>query len=96
MKNKNFIDGYDLFSIAQRKKLLRDFIAIGLFIKNKEVTLKNIEKETERMFGRDVIERLFYYGDGEAKQKFIAKLKKEFNKLERKILENHRNSFKNF
>jgi len=28
LKSKNLIDGYDLFNIKQRKKLLRDFISI--------------------------------------------------------------------
>ena len=88
LKAKNLIDGYDLLNIKQRKKLLRDFISIKLFAENKEVTVKSIEKETERLFGKDVIGKLFYYGDNEAKQKFIAKLTKAFNKLEAKILEN--------
>ncbi|MBI3035783.1 hypothetical protein HYY71_05670 [Candidatus Woesearchaeota archaeon] len=96
LKNKNLIEGYDLFSIKQRKKLLRDFVSIKLFSENKEVTIENIEKETNRLFGRDIIESLFYYGNNEEKHKFIAKLKKEFNKLEKYILKNHENSQKNF
>lgn len=88
LKNKNLIEGYDLFSINQRKKLLRDFISIKLFSENKEVTIKNIEKEINRLFGRDIIESLFYYGNNEEKYKFIAKLKKEFNKLEKHLLKN--------
>ena len=88
LKNKNLIDGYDLFSIKQRKKLLRDFISIKLFSENREVTIKNIEKETNRLFGKDIIENLFYYGNNEEKHEFIAKLKKEFNKLEKYILKN--------
>ena len=88
LKNKNLIEGYDLFSIKQRKKLLRDFVSIKLFSENKEVTINNIEKETNRLFGRDIIESLFYYGNNEEKHKFIAKLKKEFNKLEKYILKN--------
>ena len=88
LKNKNLIEGYDLFSIKQRKKLLRDFISIKLFSENKEVTIKNIEKEINRLFGKDIIESLFYYGNNEEKHKFIAKLKKEFNKLEKYILKN--------
>lgn len=88
LKNKNLIEGYDLFSIKQRKKLLRDFISIKLFSENKEVTIKSIEKEINTLFGRDIIESLFYYGNNEEKHKFIAKLKKEFNKLERNILKN--------
>jgi len=88
LKNKNLIDGYDLFNIKQRKKLLRDFISIKLFAENKEITINNVEKETEKIFGKDIIERLFYYGDSEIKQKFIEKLKKEFDKLENNILKN--------
>jgi len=88
LKNKNLIEGYDLFSIKQRKKLLRDFISIKLFSENKEVTIENIEKETNRLFGKDIIESLFYYGNNEEKHEFIAKLKKEFNKLEKYILKN--------
>ena len=88
LKNKNLIEGYDLFSIKQRKKLLRDFISIKLFSENREVTIKNIEKETNRLFGKDIIENLFYYGNNEEKHEFIAKLKKEFNKLENHILKN--------
>jgi len=88
IKNRNLVDGYDLLSIKQRKKLLRDFISIKLFVDDKEVTIKNIKNEIERIFGNEVIEKLFYYGDGEAKQEFIANLKKEFNKLEKRILEN--------
>lgn len=88
LRNKNLIGGYDLFSIRQRKKLLRDFISIKLFSENKEVTIKSIEKETNRLFGKGVIESLFYYGNNEEKHKFIAKLKKEFNKLENHILKN--------
>ena len=88
LKNKNLIEGYDLFSIKQRKKLLRDFISIKLFSENKKVTIKSIEKETNMLFGRDIIENLFYYGNNEEKHKFIAKLKKEFNKLEEHILKN--------
>ena len=88
LKNKNLIEGYDLFSIKQRKKLLRDFISIKLFSKNKEVTIENVEKETNRLFGKDIIESLFYYGNNEEKHEFIAKLKKEFNKLENHILKN--------
>ncbi|MAG08491.1 hypothetical protein CMO89_03390 [Candidatus Woesearchaeota archaeon] len=88
LKNKNFIEGYDFYNIKQRKKLLRDFISIRLFTGNKEVTIKNVKKEIELIFGKDIIEKLFYYGDAEAKRKFIIKLKKEFNKLERRILVN--------
>lgn len=88
LKNKNLIEGYDLFSIKQRKKLLRDFISIKLFSENKEVTIKNIEKEINMLFGKDIIESLFFYGNNEEKHKFIAKLKKEFDKLEKHILEN--------
>ena len=88
LKNKNLIEGYDLFSIKQRKKLLRDFISIKLFSENKEVTIENIEKETNRLFGKDIIESLFYYGNNEEKHEFIAKLKKEFYKLEKYILKN--------
>jgi hypothetical protein len=88
LKNKNLIEGYDLFSIKQRKKLLRDFISIKLFSENKEVTIKNIEKEINKLFSKDIIENLFYYGNNEEKHEFIAKLKKEFNKLEKHILKN--------
>jgi len=91
LKNKNLIEGYDLFSIRQRKKLLRDFISIKLFSENKEVTIKSIEKEINMLFGKDIIENLFYYGNNEEKHKFISKLKKEFNKLEKHILENYEN-----
>jgi len=88
LKNKNLIDGYDLFSIRQRKKLLRDFISIKLFSENKEVTIKSIEEETNRLFGKDIIETLLYYGNNEEKHKFIARLKREFNKLEEQMLKN--------
>lgn len=88
LRNKNLIDGYDLFSIKQRKKLLRDFVSIKLFSENKEVTIRNIEKEINILFGKDIIEDLFCYGNNEEKHKFIMKLKKEFNKLESRILKN--------
>lgn len=88
LRNKNLIDGYDLFNIKQRKKLLRDFMSIKLFSENKEITQKRIEKETESIFGKAIIESLFYYGNNEEKEKFIRKLKREYDKLERKILEN--------
>lgn len=87
-KNRNLIDGYGLLSIGQRKKLLRDFISIKLFAENKEVTTKDIEKEAERLFGKQIIERLFYYADDEAKKKFLSVLKKEFNKLEGVLIGN--------
>lgn len=88
LRNKNLIDGYDLFSIKQRKKLLRDLISIKLFSENKEVTLKSIEREINALFGKDMIENLFYYGNNEEKHKFIVKFKREFNKLENRILKN--------
>jgi hypothetical protein len=88
LKNKNLIDGYDLFNIKQRKKLLRDFISIKLFIENKKITLKNIKKEIEKIFGKEIICRLFYYGDEKTKQKFIKKLKEQFNKIQDKVLDN--------
>ena len=88
VRNKNLVEGYDLFSIKQRKKLLRDFISIKLFVENKDVTIKNIEKETKRLFGKELIENILYYGNNEEKHQFIAKLKKEFKKLEYWILKN--------
>lgn len=88
LKNKNLIDGFDLFNIKQRKKLLRDFISIKLFVENKEVTINNIEKEEVKIFGKDIIEKLFYYGAISSKREFISKLRKEFNKLEKRILKN--------
>jgi len=86
LRNKNLIEGYDLLNIRQRKKLLRDFVSIKLFSENKEVTIKSIEKETEKIFGKEIVERIFFHGD--KKQEFMKKLKDEFNRVEKRILYN--------
>jgi hypothetical protein len=88
VRNKNLIDGFDLLNIGQRKKMLRDFVGLKLFAENKEITIKGIEKETERIFGKDIIEKLFYYADSKAKEAFMVKLKKEFSYLEKEVLKN--------
>jgi len=86
--SKNLIDAYEILSIKERKKLLRDFISIKLFAEDKEVTLNNVKKEADNLFGKDVIKELFYYGNNEAKTKFISKFKKEFNVLQNKVMGN--------
>ena len=88
VKDHNLIDCFDILSIRERMKLLRDFIGIKLFSEGKNVSLESIKKEIEKMFGRETIEKLFYYGDISARQKFLKIYEKEFKMFQNKIIEN--------
>ena len=87
-REKNLVDGFELLSIKQRLKMLRSIVAIKLFVEKKEICYRNIDKETERLFGKELLEKLFYYGSMELKKKFISKLEKEFEKIQEKVIQN--------
>ncbi|HLC96622.1 MAG TPA: hypothetical protein VJH97_04830 [Candidatus Nanoarchaeia archaeon] len=86
LKNKNLIEAFDLFTIKQRKKVIRDFVSIKLFSEDKELTAKSVEKETDRLFGKDLIDKLAAYAGEESKRRFLARFKKEYRELENKLL----------
>lgn len=85
---KNLVDGFDAYSIEQRKKILRDFISIKLFVEKKELTLKNIELEVNKIFGRKTMDKMINFGDKYAELKFIKKFKRYYNNLEKNIISN--------
>jgi hypothetical protein len=88
MRTKNLIDGFNFLNLKQRKKIIRDFVSLKLFCDGIDITLENIDKEINRIFGKLAIERLFFYGDSSLKHEFIKKFKNEFNKLEKMVIEN--------
>ena len=87
IKHKNLVDGFDFYTFKERTKLLRDFISIKLFVEHRPITKKNIEVESERIFGKKVMENLFVYGQIDAQKQFLKKFKNIYEALEDTVID---------
>ena len=58
LKSKTLIDSFEFLSGKEKYKLIRNLIAILLFLGNKKINYKSLNLEIEKQFGDDAIQKI--------------------------------------
>lgn len=84
LKSKTFIDSFDILTGKEKYNLVRNLLAIDLFLKEKELNQEIIEREMEKVFGKGTPERL--KENMVEKKLFLPKFRKKYEEIFQKIL----------
>ncbi|MAF99433.1 MAG: hypothetical protein CMH61_02370 [Nanoarchaeota archaeon] len=90
--SKSLIDSFDLLTGGEKYKLVRNLIAIRLFLVKKQLTKKSVNKEMEKLFGKNVISEL--QNNMVEKRIFLKKYKAVYKKTFNKIMKSIKNDSK--
>jgi len=88
VRNNNLLIAFESYTLQERKKVLRDIISIKLFSEGKALSHKAIRMETEKIFGKKLLEDLFTFAHTDAEPVFLKKLKVLLKKMEEFLIEN--------
>ena len=88
LKSKPLIDNFDYLNGKDKYKLIRNLIAIKLFLTTKKITKENVNKEIQKIFRTD-IEKIKY--NLLNKDSFIKKYKNVYNKTFNEIMKYTKN-----
>ena len=92
LKSKNLIENFDILTGEQKYYLIRNLVAIALFIKSKKVTKDSVDKEIKKIFLlADISEIKHNMLD---KNKFLKKYNILYKKTFDTIMENIKNDSK--
>lgn len=84
LKSKVLLDSFEVLTGREKYKLVRNMLAIDLFLKEKKLDWELIEKEMEKVFGKDMPLKL---KENRAEKKtFLSKFKKKYEELFQIIL----------
>ena len=84
IKSKTLMDNFDVLNGKEKYKLIRNAIAIYLFIKDKQISELNVEKEIKEKLGAEPDE----LKNNMANKMVLVKYKNFYSKLEEKIIKN--------
>ncbi len=88
-KSKTLIDSFDILTGKEKYNLVRNLLAIDLFLKEKKLDREIIEREMEKVFGNDTPERL--KENMAEKSVFLSKFRKKYDELFQIILKGIQN-----
>jgi len=91
LKSKVLINNFDILNGSEKYYYLRNMVAISLFLDNKEINKKSIEKEIKIVFSLDINKIRQNLIN---KEDFIKKYKLRYNKVYEKILGGIKNGSK--
>ena len=94
IKSKSLIDNFDFLTGDEKYKLIRNIVAIDLFIKNNKVTIDTVDLEIKKLFGNKPIEELKKNILVADKKSFLKKYRKYYGQLSDKILKGIKNESK--
>lgn len=92
LKSKVLLDGFDILDGIEKYKLVRNLVAISLFLEGKKVSENNVLKEIKKVFSlKDIQDIKINLVD---KGLFLRKFSKEYNKVFEKIMKGIKNGSK--
>lgn len=89
LKSKVLLDSFEVLTGREKYKLVRNMLAIDLFLKGKKLNWELIEKEMEKVFGKDMPLKL--KENMVEKKIFLSKFKKKYEELFQLILKGIQN-----
>lgn len=89
LKSKTLIDNFDILTGKEKYNLVRNLLAIDLFLKEKNLERKIIEREMEKSFGKDTPRRL--KENMVEKNIFLPKFRKKHGEIFHAILRGIKN-----
>lgn len=84
LKSKTLMESFDILTGKEKYNLVRNMLAIDLFLKEKKLDREIIEKEMEKEFGKDTPQRL--KENMMKKSIFLPKFRKKYEELFHTIL----------
>ena len=85
LKSKMLIENFDYLKGKEKYEMIRNTMSIDLFVKNKKVSKNNVDKEINKLFGKDMDKKI---KDNTIvdKTEFFKKYRNLYNKLVSKVL----------
>lgn len=85
LKSKILINNFDILAGKEKYNLVRNMLAISLFLKKKKLNKEIVDQEMEKIFGKGMPERLKW--NTADKDTFLLKFRKAYNGIFEMIME---------
>lgn len=84
-KSKTLIDNFDILTGKEKYDLVRNALAIRLFLKEQTLSKEEVDQEMGRLFGKGIVEKL--RNNIVEKRTFLKAFKKVYNQIQALIIE---------
>lgn len=84
-KSKTILDSFDILTGKEKYDLVRNALAIGLFLEEKRLSKEVVDQEMENLFGNGIVEKL--RNNIVEKRTFLRAFRKIYNQVQALIME---------